>query len=82
MKNLFDMYRNIPYPFNFNQIRAEKSIKLGNLWVFVQLIFARHWPMNQPKKNQTLPNLRLLISADSNPQFSTNEKGRKNRPCR
>ena len=33
-------------------------------------------------KNQTLPNLRLLISADSSPQFSTNEKGRKNRPCR
>ena len=39
------------------------SLKLGNVLVFVQLIFAPYWPMNQLKKTQILPNLRLPISS-------------------
>ena len=33
------------------------SLKLGNVWVFVQLIFGTHWPLNQLNK---IPNIALL----------------------
>ena len=38
------------------------SLKLGNVWVSVQLIFCPLWPMNHLNKTQTFPNLRLPIS--------------------
>ena len=38
-----------------------KLIKLGNVWVFVQLICGPPWPMNQLQKTVTLPNLRIPI---------------------
>ena len=31
-----------------------RSLKLGNVWVFVQLIFCPQWPMNQLKKNTNI----------------------------
>ena len=39
------------------------SLKLGNVWVFVQLIVGPRWPKNQLEKTQTFHNLRLLISS-------------------
>ena len=30
------------------------SLKLGNVWVFVQVIFGPPWPMNQLKKNPNI----------------------------
>ena len=30
------------------------SLKLGNVWVFVQLIFGPPWPMNQLNKNPNI----------------------------
>ena len=30
------------------------SLELGNVWVFVQLIFGPHWPMNQLNKNPNM----------------------------
>ena len=38
------------------------SLKLGIVWVFVQLIFGHPWPMNQLNKTPK-PNLRLPISS-------------------
>ena len=29
-------------------------LELGNVWVFVQLIFGPHWPMNQLNKNPNI----------------------------
>ena len=34
-------------------------LELVNVWVFVQLIFGAHLPMNQLNKNQTLFNSRI-----------------------
>ena len=31
-----------------------ESIKLGNIWVFVRLIFGPCWPMNQLNKNPNI----------------------------
>ena len=36
-----------------------RLLKLGNVCVFVQLIFGSPWCMNQLYKTQTLPNFRL-----------------------
>ena len=30
------------------------SLKLGNVWVFVELIFGPRWPMHQLNKNQNI----------------------------
>ena len=37
------------------------SLKLGNVWVFVHLVFGPRWPINQLNKNPN--NLRLPISS-------------------
>ena len=29
----------------------QRILELGNVWIFVQLIFGPHWPMNQLNKN-------------------------------
>ena len=36
--------------------RGVRNPELGNVWVFVQLIFGPHWPLNQLNKN---PNSRI-----------------------
>ena len=33
------------------------SLKLGNVWVFKQLIFSRGWPMNQLNRNLNIAEL-------------------------
>ena len=39
--------------------RGAKRNKLGNVWVFVQLIYGPGWSTNQLTETQTLPNLVL-----------------------
>ena len=43
---------------------ADGSLKLDNVWVFVQLIYMPKRIKNQLTKTQTLTNLRLTISCD------------------
>ena len=40
-----------------------RSLKLGNVWVIVQLIYRPTRTNNQLYKNQTLPNLRLITTS-------------------
>ena len=44
------------------------SLKLGNVWVFVQLIFGPPLANESAEKNQTLHNLRLPIRSVYDPQ--------------
>ena len=39
-----------------SRLSAEVSgiLEFGNVWVFVQLIFGPHWPMNQLNKNPNI----------------------------
>ena len=39
------------------------SLRLGNVWVIVQLVFGPCWPVNQLNKNPILLYLRLPISS-------------------
>ena len=41
----------------------QRRLKLGNVWVFVQLIRRPRGPDNQLYETQTLPNLRLLTTS-------------------
>ena len=50
-----------PNPVKVSRIRISKSLteligslKLGNVWVFVQLVFCPRWPMNQVNKNPNI----------------------------
>ena len=46
----------------YSQAEVVRSLKFGNVWVFVQLISGPPWSTNQLCKKQTLPNLRLLTT--------------------
>ena len=41
-----------------------RSLKLGNVWVFVQLIFSLCWSMNQLYKNSNIAFLDFLSTLD------------------
>ena len=63
------MHSLLPLPYRENALTLHKtsfaggvlllpeligSLKLGNVWVFVQLIFGPRWPMNQLNKNLSI----------------------------
>ena len=58
-KSVTCFYQLHPVHFITETLLTEVSgiLELGNVWVFVQLLFGPHWPMNQLNKNPNIAQL-------------------------